>query len=106
MWEKARNGLIVRACAYYGASVLLDMGDMTTEEASLGFHFRQSTFSAEQKDAPEDSDLAEFWNDDPIGLPDEQDVMSIAGKWSIDPTDLDAYASEGWGILGEAPPEW
>jgi hypothetical protein len=106
VWAKASNGLLIRACAYYGASVLLNSGDITAEEQSLGFHFRQSTFPIAQEDASEDPDVEELWDDQARDLPDEQDVMSIAGKWSVDPMGLDADSSEGWGILGEAPPEW
>ncbi len=31
------------------------------------------------------------------------DVMRIAGKWSINPQELDAYGSEGPGFLSQWP---
>lgn len=106
VWAKARDGIILRACAYSGASVLMNIGEMTEEERLLGFHFRQPAGAITQKPVQDDQGLEDLWNDDTADFPDEQDVMSVAGMWSIDPTRLESYSSQGTGILGEAPVEW
>jgi len=82
-WAKAIRGEVVRAYAYLGESgeVLVDLGHQSPEEAELGFAF--------------DGDSI---------VPDEESVIAIAGKWSVDPTKLEERHSEGLGLLGALPP--
>jgi hypothetical protein len=69
--------------------VLEDVGPRTPEEEDLGFHFIDGT-SVEK-----DWENAKF--------PNEDDVMRIAGKWSINSQEIDAYESDGDGFLGDQP---
>ena len=66
-WAKAENGAITRAYAYVGEEgvTLWNTGPQTTEEKALGFAF------------------------DDNKSPNEEDVMKIAGKWSINPQKLE-----------------
>ena len=34
-------------------------------------------------------------------MPEEEDVMRIAGRWSLNPQEIDAYESRGFGFLGD-----
>ncbi len=90
-WAKAIDGRIVRA---YGWSVerglLHDLGERTPEEEELGFSRFVDRHTV-------DGD----WEG--VELPGEEDVMHLAGKWSINPQELEAYDSEGPGFLGTLP---
>jgi len=78
-WVKAVNGKIIREYAYLGerGEMLHDSGDITTEEQSVGIKSDSNFF------------------------PDESHVMKVAGKWSLDPTELSTKSSgKGVGWLG------
>ena len=68
----------------------MDVGELTPAEEELGFArlINSRTVGGD-------------WEE--VGFPDEEDVMRIAGKWSINPQELDAYDSEGPGFLGKEP---
>jgi hypothetical protein len=91
-WAKATNGRVTRAYRWLGESgeVFPDIGDLTPEEQELGF----SRFINSRT-------LGGDWEE--ADFPDEEDVMRIAGKWSVNPQELDAYDSEGPGFLGQVP---
>ncbi|WP_206107545.1 hypothetical protein [Paludisphaera rhizosphaerae] len=86
-WARAVEGQIVRA--YVNADdVRWDEGGLTDEERELGFeNFVRLDTKVEE--------LGE------LDIPDESDVMTLAGRWSINPEELDAYESEGPGFLGD-----
>jgi hypothetical protein len=90
-WAKAVDGRVVRAYGWLGerGEVLLDVGPKTVEEEALAFRFVDRT-TAEGD-----------WED--RETPDEEDVMRIAGRWSINPQEVDAYLSVGTGYLGQQP---
>jgi hypothetical protein len=91
-WAKAVQGRIVRGYGWISerGEVLMDMGELTPEEQELGF----ARFINSQTVGGE-------W--DELEFPQEDDVMHIAGKWSINPQELDAYDSQGPGFLGKEP---
>jgi hypothetical protein len=90
-WAKAVDGRVVRAYGWLGerGEVLLDVGPKTTEEEELGFRFVDRTT------------VGGDWEG--LQMPDEEDVMRIAGRWSINPQQIDAYPSVGVGYLGGQP---
>jgi len=90
-WAKAVDGRVVRAYGWLGerCEVLLDIGPKTAEEEELAFRFVDCTTA--------DGD----WDD--RETPDEEEVMSIVGRWSINPQEIDAYLSVGTGYLGQQP---
>lgn len=81
-WIRAKKGSIVRRYAYLGdrGETLCDEGGRTEEETRLGLVYNESK------------------------LPQEQDVMKLAGAWSLDPTILDQLKlGKGIGHLGLLP---
>lgn len=89
-WAKAIHGRIVRGYCWAGerGEIVMDVGGLTPEEEELGFSrfINSRTIDGD-------------WEH--VDFPSEGDVMRIAGKWSINPQELDAYDSEGPGFLGE-----
>lgn len=76
-WAKASGGIILREYSYLGESgeVLFNIGEKTKEEVEAGI-----------KDGPD-------------FFPGEEEVMNVAGKWSINPQTLNensASPSIGW----------
>lgn len=91
VWVLADGGRIVRAYGYSGerGEVLWNIGALTPAESALGQTF------------PERSDDID---NEGIASPDEQVVMHIAGKWSVDPTQLDTRSDVGdEGLVGSIP---
>jgi hypothetical protein len=90
-WAKAVDGRVVRAYGWLGerGELLLDVGPKTLEEEELGFRFIDRTT------------VAGDWEG--LEMPGEDDVMRIAGRWSINPQEVDAYPSVGVGYLGDPP---
>lgn len=81
-WLRATQGEIVRRYAYLGerGETLCDEGKRTEEETKLGLIYNDCKF------------------------PKEQDVMRLAGAWSIDPTTLDELKlGKSEGYLGSLP---
>jgi hypothetical protein len=79
-WAKAEKGKLVRFYAY-GDSEVYEVGPTTAEEIDLDIG---------------ESDDDDYW-------PDEDDVMNIAGKWSLNPQELDGQPSAGQGLLAAKP---
>ncbi|MBO8170903.1 MAG: hypothetical protein H0Z33_03320 [Bacillaceae bacterium] len=75
-WARVQNGEIVRAYAYLGESgeTIWDKGDVTEAEKEL---------------------------DIPGDYPDEEDVLRLAAKWSVDPAFEEATYDSGIGWIGE-----
>lgn len=93
-WAKAQQGEIVRAYAYLGetGTTLWNEGDRTPEEIELGFSFVNET-SSEAKDEG-------YWEREDLRFPSEEDVLAIAGKWSVDPLFESNQYEPGVGVLG------
>lgn len=91
-WARAIDGRIVRGYGWIGerGEVVMDVGELTPEEEELGFARFINSHTV-------DGD----W--DEVGFATEADVMRIAGKWSINPQELDAHDSQGPGFLGYEP---
>jgi hypothetical protein len=93
-WARACAGRIVRAYSYLGEQgvTIWNRGELSDEEASLGFT-RSSEGSPD-----EEAVFAEL-------IPDEEFVMQMAGRWSINPQTLGAYGlTSGMGIVGDFGP--
>ncbi|MDG4840288.1 hypothetical protein O7631_27490 [Micromonospora sp. WMMD967] len=75
----ASDGVVERAFAYLGerGEVLFDVGKRTIEEHTLGVG------AAHDEDEPWDDD------DETSPWPDEENVLTLAGHWSIDPRKLE-----------------
>jgi hypothetical protein len=94
-WARAEDGNIVRAYAREGWGVVRDIGAKTQEETDLGFNFLGEDATEEEAEA--------YWERDELTTPDEECVMRLAERWSIDPTQLGSYESTGLGLLGKLP---
>jgi hypothetical protein len=72
LWARIVNGAFVRKFSYVGDQgiVLWDEGAPTPEEEALGMAFSRE--SAEEGE-----------------VPTEEDVMALAGRWSVDPSRLE-----------------
>jgi hypothetical protein len=100
-WSRYIKGEHVRTYAYLGerGETQLDLADQTPEEVQLGFRF----FDERSPEAREDA----YWERSDLRFPRENDVMKLAGKWSLNPTLLDrisAGPAVGW--LGRGDPRW
>lgn len=82
-WARFLNGLEVRAYAYSGETgeTLVDRGAPTDAEVELGHKF----FDERSPEAESD----EYREREDLTYPDEEDVMRVAGKWSINPNRLE-----------------
>jgi hypothetical protein len=81
-WLRAKKGEIVRCFGYVGdrGETICNEGKRTEEETKLGLVFDDSK------------------------CPSEEDVMRLAGSWSINPTKLDQLGlKKGVGYLGALP---
>lgn len=89
-WARFKDGAEVRAFAYCDGP-LVDRGDKTPGEVELGYNY----FDTESPEAESDS----YWEREDLCYPDEEHVMEIAGKWSINPITLeskDLPVGVGW----------
>ncbi|OKI61488.1 hypothetical protein [Micromonospora sp. CB01531] len=84
-WGRARAGIVERAFAYLGErdEVLFQVGHPTADEQALGV----GTAYGEDQPWPE--------GDDGWSWPDEEAVLTLAGRWSIDPRDLEGATVPG-----------
>lgn len=97
-WALARAGRIVRAYAYVGerGETLWDVGARTAGEIELGVKFFNER-------SPEAKDEKYFERTD-LTYPGEEYVMQIAGKWSINPQELEEMGlPESSGFVGRLP---
>lgn len=104
-WARAENGRLIRAYAYLGeqGTVLWDRGELTKEEVELkhAFDGPEAIYQDQGKSVLE---IMQAAKDNPRRYPDENDVFSIAGLWSIDPTRIEDYEiSQSTGLLGYSP---
>ena len=91
-WARAVGGTLVRAYLYVGeqGEKVIEVGPPTAEERELGLAF----FDPTSPDASTDG----YWERDELQHVDEEHVMMLAGRWSLNPTELDGM---GDGILGD-----
>lgn len=92
-WARFENGELMRAYAWLGerGETLTDFGNPTAAEIELGQDFVDSRSPEAQDDG--------FWDRDDLAFPSEDDVMNVAGLWSVDPTTLDERGGQpglGW----------
>jgi hypothetical protein len=98
-WSRAVGGKLLRAYRYVGEAgeVELDIGEKTSAEAELGFTFFDGSSPEAQSDG--------YWERDDLRLPTEEDVMNLAGRWSVNPSILESVPD---GLIGAltvpAPP--
>ncbi|MEM9729522.1 MAG: hypothetical protein AAF997_13115 [Myxococcota bacterium] len=97
-WIRATKGQVSRAYAYLGerGETILEMGEQTEEEKALGLNFFDDGSSEAKND--------EYWERDDVTYPDEEDVMKVAGRWSINPTELEERGAVGRGWLADWHP--
>ncbi len=80
-WAWADDGTLHRAYGYFG-EVVLNKGDLTEEERTLGLIYQTKKVQHTQ----------------------EADVLALAGKWSLNPTQLEMHTPVGPGWLGQFTP--
>lgn len=90
-WSRARRGRVERAFVFLGESgeVVTNVGEQTAAERELGL-----------RRLSEATPTDDLWAQDDPRLPDESDVLAMAGRWSVDPSRLDGIAATGEGLLG------
>jgi hypothetical protein len=94
VWARAKNGQLVRRF-YEGDGDRSETGAQTEEERELG----QKFFDA---GSPEAKDPG-YWKRKDLVFLDEQYVLKVAGKWSVDPSKLDELGlAPALGVLGKA----
>ena len=93
-WAKAIHGEIIRAYAYVGDQgiTVWNKGSITPEEIKLGFNFFDETSPAAKHE--------DYWNNENLRYPNEEDVLAIARKWSVDPKFASNQYDPGVGVLG------
>jgi hypothetical protein len=81
-WARAVDGQLVRAYSYVGESgeKKVEIGDPTPEEVALNLMF----FDPASPDAGAEG----YWLREDLRYPDEEDVMRVAGRWSVNPSAL------------------
>lgn len=117
-WAKAVNGELIRAYSYVGESdeVLVDEGAPTAEERDNGLIFAgaddEYEYVDEYDDNNDDTDAGEddsgdgadgeeeYDEESYVYVPCEDDVISIAGLWTISPFLEDEDYERGTGIAG------
>jgi len=89
-WMKAMDGKVTRAFAYLGerGEILVNEGAPTKNEQELQLVYRDTDIEA---------------NEDEIRFPDEEDVLSIAKAWGVDPMMEGEGYSPGTGYVGRFP---
>lgn len=95
-WCWAEKGKVVRAYGWAGDSgtTVIDSGKRTAEEGELGHRF----FDERSSEAKQDPD---YWSRKDLSFPNEEYVMQLAGKWSVNPSTLEERFPEiGPGWLG------
>ncbi|MFC0504883.1 hypothetical protein [Micromonospora costi] len=97
-WARAQDGELLRAYCFIGerGEVPLFLGGPTVDEVELGIGIRGTEPGREH------------WSDDEwtawyATTPSEFDVMTMAGRWSIDPNTIDDAIVTATGIYGLPP---
>ena len=90
-WGKAAKGKLIR-WFYEGDGNREVIGNETPEEEAFGWQF----FDSNSLDANEPG----YWERKDLIYPDEEHVLQIAGKWSINPETLPNLSLAQFGLLG------
>lgn len=82
-WARAARGQLQRAYCYSGhaGETSIDLGEPTAEEIRLGHCF----YNPSSPDARDDT----YWERDDLRFANEEDVMQVAGLWSVNPSSHD-----------------
>ncbi|WBC15499.1 hypothetical protein O7600_01295 [Micromonospora sp. WMMA1998] len=98
LWARAVDGELLRAYCYLGerGEVPLVVGEPTAVEIDRGVGVRRREPGMEHWS----DDEWDRWHE---AIPDEFDVMAIAGRWSVDPSRIDDATVTGDGIFGRPP---
>jgi len=92
IWARASKGKLVRLF-YEGDGSRRVQGNETDEEKALGLNF----FDASSPEAKQPG----YWQRKDLVYPDEEYVLRIAGKWSVDPSKLNQMGlPPSLGLLG------
>jgi hypothetical protein len=92
LWARAVNGKLLRLF-YDGDGERRVIGENTEAEEELGFNFFDAT-------SPESSQPG-YWERKDLTFPNDDCVLKVAGKWSVDPSKLDKMGLEAsLGLLG------
>lgn len=92
LWARAVDGKLLRLF-YDGDGERRVTGENTETEKELGFNFFDAT-------SPESSEPG-YWDRKDLAFPDEDCVLKVAGKWSVDPSRLDKMGlAPSLGLLG------
>ena len=92
LYARAEAGRLVRGFGYFQDIVpRWIVGNPTPDEKTLGLRFDGEPCDEQ---------------DEVVDHPCEGDVFRLAGKWSVDPTQIDVDRAPGLGILGELPKHW
>lgn len=92
-WARAVQGRLIRGFGCVGCETTWNEGEQTQEERDLGFNFIDVNSAELETNDREREDLA---------FPNEDSVIDLAGKWSLNPTILDkASQVPGLGLLGK-----
>lgn len=88
-WARAVGGQLLRAYLYVGESgeTVVNTGEPTADELHLGF----AVFASPGEHTA---------NGAQASYPTEEDVIRLAGRWSVNPTNLPAMSD---GLLGDLP---
>ncbi|HVZ99791.1 MAG TPA: hypothetical protein VG841_05710 [Caulobacterales bacterium] len=95
-WAKFNKGELVRMFAFLGESgeVVANLGDVTSEERAIGLADVSGLSLTDATDAVFESEE----------LPNEEWVTTLAGSWSVNPTQLDCIeATPDVGAVGLLP---
>lgn len=98
-WARIIENEIVRAYSFGDGETLRDINDPTMEEIELGLNFID-TRTQEFIDS-------NVWESDDHWCPNEDDVIKLAGEWSLNPAELDQLElPESVGVVGKISSKW
>jgi hypothetical protein len=99
LWARVDKGRVSRAYAYAGDDgTFWEIGPKTEEEQALGFAFFANEPPAGQGE--------EYWEREDLTFPDEDDVITIAEAWSLNPLNIDDMdLPVSTGFVGHMAPE-
>ncbi len=94
VWARALQGRLVRAYAYSGESgtTLWNVGPLSPEEIALGFKFFDETSPEASSDG--------YWRRTDLRFPNEESVLAIARRWSVDTSFSGGPYLPGVGVAG------
>jgi hypothetical protein len=95
-WGCYRDGMERRLFAH-ADELIINIGDAFPEEVELIENLPDPSSAEAQEEG--------YWEREDLRSPDEDDVLRLAGVWSIDPSDLDsANYPVGVGVVGRFIP--